>query len=392
MKEDGGQGVFAGRRFEEEDVAVMEKAAGDFGAWRGIDGKARVADGDFAVITDAGGGAQAPEEAPPRAGGSRADAGVFLGQGGLMCGVGGGAEFTMDFVVVGVGEEGFEQWVGGLDGAEVVCGEERREAFLPVVVAAFDFAFGLRSGCETQGDSVKVQGRSELGEGIWSVGEKEGVEIDVESEREAVGEEGAGEEIQVREQRLGRVETRAGVEASGVVKNVQKHLFVRTAGEERVRRGVVLPERAEVTDLPAANRLGGLLGAGIRGELAGDGPAADAGAVGFEIQAAEQFAGDGAGGRARRGTQQTGGQRDRIRRPGRMMIAAREPRLPGVGPARRTGPEIIGAKLVNAGQPQAQLGGQCGGAKLARPQPGKEMTDQRRRKTAGELWFSSHHQ
>ena len=52
----------------------------------------------------------------------------------------------MDFVLVGVGQELVEQAVGPFEFEDVVGGQERREAFLPVVVAAFDFAFGLGRG------------------------------------------------------------------------------------------------------------------------------------------------------------------------------------------------------------------------------------------------------
>lgn len=293
-----------------------------------------------------------------------------------MRGVGGGAQFAMDFVMVGVAAEGFEQRVGWLDGVDGVRGEEGREAFLPVVVAAFDFAFCLGSGRVAQGDAIKAQRFAELGEGVRGVSKKEGVIIDVKSEREAVGEESAGEEIQVREERFGGVETCAGVEAGGVVEDVEEDLFAVAAGKEGVRGGIVLPERAEVADLPAANGLGGLLVAGVRSEVVGDSPTADAGAVGFEIQTAEQFTGHGAVGGAGRGTEQAGGQGKRIRRPVWLMIATRAPRLPGVGPPRRTGAKIIRAKLVNAGQSQTQLGGQSGGAKLSRPEAGEEMSDQ----------------
>ena len=137
-----------------------------------------------------------------------------------------------------------------------------------------------------------------------------------------------------------------------------------------MRGGVGLPERAEVADLPAADGLGGLFVTGVWGEVAGDGPAADAGAVGLEIETAEQFAGDGTAGRARRGTEQPGGQSQGLRGPVWMMVAPRTPRLPGVGLLLRTGAKIIGAKLVKTSEPRTELGGQSAGTKPARPPPG----------------------
>ena len=80
------------------------------------------------------------------------------------------AEFAMDFMLVGVGQELVEQLVGSGEFGDVVGGEERDEAFLPVVVAAFDFAFGLWSWSVAELDAVEVQGGAELGEGVGVVG------------------------------------------------------------------------------------------------------------------------------------------------------------------------------------------------------------------------------
>ena len=103
----------------------------------------------------------------------------------------------MAFLLVVVEAEVFEQGVGLGEGGDVLGGEERREAFLPEVVGALDLAFGLRGGRVTQGDIVKAQGGAELGESVGLGGEKEEVVVDVEREREAVGEEGGGEKVEM---------------------------------------------------------------------------------------------------------------------------------------------------------------------------------------------------
>jgi len=65
-----------------------------------------------------------------------------------------------------------------------------------------------------------------------------------------------------------------------------------------VGAGVVLPEGTELAGLPAFDGLGRGLVAGVGGELVLEGPAADAGAVGFKLEAAVEFARGGAvGGR-----------------------------------------------------------------------------------------------
>ena len=69
------------------------------------------ADGDFAVVTDADAGLLAPDVGPPRALRSGADDGAFFCEGLLVGGMGCQAEFAMDFVLVGVGDELVEQMV-----------------------------------------------------------------------------------------------------------------------------------------------------------------------------------------------------------------------------------------------------------------------------------------
>jgi hypothetical protein len=167
------------------------------------------------------------------------------------------------------------------------------------VVATFDFAFCLRSGSVAEGDAVKPESLAELGESVWEVGEKEGVIIDIKRKWEAVGEEGAREEIEVRRKVFGMVDAGTGIEAGGVVDDVEKGIFTRVSGEPSVRCSIVLPERPEVADLPSADGFIGLFVASIRSEFVSDSPAADGGAVGLEIEAAEQFAGDGAVGGGR---------------------------------------------------------------------------------------------
>ena len=210
------------------------------GAGRRVHGKAEGADGDFAVVADADAGAEAPDERPPRAGRGRTELGAVFCESLRACGVGSRAEFAVDFVGVGVEEELVEEGVGRFEGEEVVCGELGRETLLPVVVTAFDFAFGLGSGGVAQGDAVEVESFAELGEGVGSVGEEEGVVVHVECEREAVGEEDAGEEVEVREEGLGGVKACAGVVACGVIEDVEEDLLLRRSRQPCVRGCVVL--------------------------------------------------------------------------------------------------------------------------------------------------------
>ena len=159
-----------------------------------------VADWDFAVVADADAGLLAPDVGPPRAGGSGTDDGAFFCEGLLVGGMGCHAEFAVDFVLVGVEQEWVEELVGVGEFEDVVGGQERDEAFLPVVVAAFDFAFGLRGWGVEEFDAVEVKSRAKLGESVGCVGVEEGVEVHVKGQRQAVSLKSAGKKVEVSEQ------------------------------------------------------------------------------------------------------------------------------------------------------------------------------------------------
>lgn len=254
-------------------------------------------------------------------------------------------------------------------------------------MAAFDFAFGLGRGGVEEFDAVEVEGRAALGEGVGIVGVKEGVEVHVEGERQAVGLESAGEEVEMGEEGFGGIETRAGVEAGGVVEDFEENLLVRGAGQEGVRGGVVLPEGAVVAGLPAFDGFGRGFVAGVGSKFVFHGPAADAGAVGFEVQAAVEFAGDTAVGARGFGGEEFGGEGDDFGGPLRVMVAAGAARRPGVGLAVGAGVEIISVEFVEAGVGQAQLSGGGAGADLAGAIIMEEMTDERSGMTFDQLRF-----
>jgi len=90
---------------EIEDVTVWAQAADDFGTGRGVNGLAQGADRDHAVISDADAGLLAPDVGPPRAGWGGTEDGTVLSQGLGAGGLRGGAQFAMDFVLIGVEPE-----------------------------------------------------------------------------------------------------------------------------------------------------------------------------------------------------------------------------------------------------------------------------------------------
>ena len=180
MEEHDGFGFWIGGVAEVIDVAVRAQAADDGGAWRSLQGLALGGDGDFAVVADADAGLLAPDKRPPRTGRDRTQDGAFFGAGSCSGGVRGGAEFAMDFVLVDMGQELVEEAVGPFEFKDLVGGQEWREAFLPVIVAPLDFAFGLGCGRVAQGDAVEVQGFAELGEGVGVMRVEEGVKVHIQ--------------------------------------------------------------------------------------------------------------------------------------------------------------------------------------------------------------------
>ena len=175
MEEEKGFGGVGGRVAEDGDVAVGVEAVDEAGAWRGLDAQAQGACGDATVRVDFEGRAEAEDVGPPRAlwGGAK-DGAVFL-LGALPGGERSHGQFAMALVGVAVEAEVGEQGVGAVEVGDGFCGEEGGEAVLPVLMAAFDFAFGLRGGGVAEADVIEAQGLAELGESVRDAGEKEAV-------------------------------------------------------------------------------------------------------------------------------------------------------------------------------------------------------------------------
>ena len=369
------------------NVAVQAQTADDGGAGWGGHGVKLSTDWNLAVVAHAHGRALAPDEGPPRAGGRRAQDGAVFPYRLVPGGLGRGAKFPLDLVGVGVGQEQVEQVVSPFQCEDFIGRQKGRAAFLPVVVAAFDFAFGLRGGGEAQGHAVEVEGGSELGEGGWGVGVEEGVEVHIKGQGQAVGLEDAGKEVEMGQEGFAGVKPCAGVEPGGVVEDFQEDLFVRTAGQPSVRGGIVLPEGPVITGLPAFDGFGGGFVAGVWRELMFDGPAPDAGAVGFEVEPALGFTGGGAVGGRGLGGEQFGDQGGDFRGPFRLVIAARQTGRPGFGVSLRAGEQVVRAQLVEATEADPQFERDGCRRKAAGASLGKEMADQWRGNTMGELEF-----
>ena len=125
MEQNEGFGLGVWRVLEVREVSVGSQAADDGRAGWGGNGMTLVVNGDFAIIADADMGTLAPNIGPPGTGGSGAQNRAFFRQGQVASRVRGGAEFAVDFVLVGVGKQLVEQVVGAAEFEDLVGGQER---------------------------------------------------------------------------------------------------------------------------------------------------------------------------------------------------------------------------------------------------------------------------
>ena len=110
-----------------------------------------------------------------------------------------------------------------------------------------------------------------------------------------------------------------------------------------------MPKGAPVANLPAFDGFRRGFVAGVWSELVFNGPAPDAGPVGFEIEAAEQFAGGGAVGGRRLGSEEFFQQGHDRSGPSWLMIAAGKTWRPDCGLALGAGTQILAVEFVEAG-------------------------------------------
>ena len=189
------------------------------------------------------------------------------------------------------------------------------------------------------------------------------------------------------QQGFGGIEAGPSVETGGIVENVQEDLLVLGVGKKGVGRGVVLPEGTVIAGLPAFDGFGRGFVAGVGREFVFERPAADAGAVGFEIEAAMEFADDSAVRTGRLGGEKLGDQCGDFGGPLGIMIAPGTTRSPGVGVASGASAQVIGVEFVEAGTGQPQFTGGGAGAEMAGAVAVEEMTDEGSGQTFDQLGF-----
>ena len=133
---------------------------------------------------------------------------------------------------------------GGI-AADFFIGQDGHEAFLQGSKAAFDLAFGLRTGRNQMGDPQSRKGALELGTGIAVIGHgimaKEAKTVGVDDHRQAVLEKEAAKMLEMIPSGVGRDKDGAQ-EFAGMIIDGQQQGLLFMGGPPLVDGGIVLPK------------------------------------------------------------------------------------------------------------------------------------------------------
>lgn len=335
------------------------------------------ADGDALVGADFGLGAEAPDVGPPRTVGRRAQDGAFLFECEVPGGLRSGAELAVAFLGVVMEAQFFQQEIGRGKRGDVLGGKERWEPFLPKVMGALDLAFGLGSGGIAERDFVEAQGCAELGKGFGLVGEKEGMIVDVEGQGEAMGAESGGEKVEMGGKIFALIKSGARDQAAVVIEDLQERRLARLAVKPMVRGGVVLPELADLLDLPTAHRARRLFPRSAGRAALTQSPAADRGAIEREAVAAQNFGG-GEAVRAGRNSLEEFAQGGEDKSAERLaVIAARSSGAPVGRAAAGAGGQVGAEEFVEAGAAQTEFSASGGAREFSGAEATQDIAHER---------------
>jgi len=268
------------RRMEAED---------DFGPWGAVEAKALVSDRNPSVGADLQRASEAPNIRPPRATRGWADDRPLFLFGQVPGTLRGQLEFAVSFVGVAMKSQSVDVSVSIFEFGDLFAGEIRWKAFLPELVFALDFAFGLGRWRIKEANVVELQGGAQLGESLWVLSEEDAVIIDIELKWASVGQEGGGEEIQVGQEPFAVIEFRTDEEAAAIVEHVEHREVDGAERKPTVRRGIQLPEFTNLRALPAPNRSVRFFGRSRMGNAVEHRPMAYLGAVELEGVEAKDF-------------------------------------------------------------------------------------------------------
>ncbi len=268
------------RRMEAED---------DFGPRGVVEAKALVSDRNASVGADLQRASEAPNIRPPRATRGWADDSTLFLFRQVPGALSGQFKFAVSFVRVAMESQSVDVSVSIFEFGELFAGEIGGKTFLPELVFALDFAFGLRGWSIKEANVVELQGSAQLGESLWVLSEEDAVIIDIELEWASVGQEGGGEEIQVGQEEFAVIEFGTDEEAAAIVEQVEHREVDGAERKPTMRRGIQLPEFTNLRALPAPNWSVRFFGRSRMGIAVEHRPMAYLGAVEFEGVEAKNF-------------------------------------------------------------------------------------------------------
>ena len=268
------------RRMEAED---------DFGPRGVVEAKALVSDRNPSVGADLQRASEAPNIRPPRATRGWADDSTLFLFRQVPGALSGQFKFAVSFVRVAMESQSVDVSVSIFEFGELFAGEIGGKTFLPELVFALDFAFGLRGWSIKEANVVELEGGAQLGESLWVLSEEDAVIIDIELEGASIGQEGGGEEIQVGQEEFAVIEFGTDEEAAAIVEHVEHREVDGAERKPTMRRGIQLPEFTNLRALPAPNWSVRFLGRSRMGIAVEHRPMAYLGAVEFEGVEAKNF-------------------------------------------------------------------------------------------------------
>jgi len=280
------------------------EAKDHLGLGRSFDAQALGADRHAAVAADLDRGAEAPDVIPPRAAGDGTQDGTFFFAGLIPGPLRGLAQFPMDFMGVAMCPQGVNLRIGHFDFGNLFAGEVGGQPTLPVLVGAFDFAFGLGRGGIEETDVVELERPAQLGQRVGIVREKNAVVIHIDAERASVGQKSGRQEIKVGEQQFTLINLGTREQTAAIIEQVEHGKGKLGVRKPAVGRSIELPEFADLRALPAAHGCQNLFWRAGMGEIIFQRPAANLGAVELEGMKAQGF-GSGEAVRTRRLAGQT---------------------------------------------------------------------------------------
>ena len=366
-------------------MAVGMEAKDHLGLGWFFEAEALGADRHAPIAADLDHGAHAPHIVPPRATGCGPQDGAFFFAGLIPGPLRRLTQFAMDFRGIAMRPQGVDLRIGRGDLGNLFAGEVGGQAALPVLMGAFDFAFGLGRGSLQETDVIKLERPAQLGQGVRIVGEKDTVVIHVDAERAPVSQKSGGQKVEIGEEEFTFINLGAGEQAAAIIQHVEHGEGKLGVREPAMGRGVQLPEFADLRAWPAAHGGQNFFRRDGMSQMVFQRPAADLGAVEFEMVQAQGFGSGEAVGTRRRAGQPFGEQFEDGLGPVGGRVATRSAGRPEGWLFVGAGGVVSGGQSIEAATGEAQLPAGLERVQSVLPEAFQHMADEGGRVTMNEL-------